>query len=97
MEPSYTEWKPFVNAQNEFVTVYCPYCQDHRAKMMSRYVTNRDGETERQYRVTCPVCERSGKTYLHENIARRSWETCEQDKRMARQMEATKWPRSKSR
>ena len=46
---------------------------------MMRYVTNRDGETEKQYRVECPVCDHKGKTYLHESVAIKSWEVREND------------------
>ena len=79
MEPSYSEWKEVVNAYNHKRLLYCPYCDSHSAFLMSRYVTNRDGETERQYRVYCPLCRHNGKTYMHESIAEKSWEVREND------------------
>ena len=65
MEPVYSEWKRVVNANREHELYYCPYCENSRAFLMNRYITNRDGETERQFRVECPVCEHKGKTYMH--------------------------------
>lgn len=79
MEPGYSEWKQIVNAHNEKETVYCPYCGDYTAQVMLRYYTNKDLETEPQYRVHCPVCNKTGKTYLHKNIAEKSWEIREND------------------
>ncbi len=79
MEPKDTEWKALVNAYNQREIKYCPYCERSTAVMNIRYHTNRDGETERQYRVECPVCKHTGKTYLHESVAAMSWEVREND------------------
>lgn len=79
MEPVYSEWKIYVNAHNQRELQHCPYCEQPVAYLMTRYVTNRDGETERQFRVHCPVCNHTGKTYLHESIAIKSWEVREND------------------
>ena len=79
MEPSYSEWKPVIDANNHYITGYCPYCGDDSARMMKRYYTNRDGESEAQFRVECPVCKNHGKTYLHESIAQISWDGQEHD------------------
>ena len=73
-EPSVTEWKSLKNANKQIVTCKCPYCmKDYNAKMMVRYRTDRNGETEKQYRVECPICKHVGKTYLHESVALLSW------------------------
>lgn len=79
MEPTYTEWKPDVTAKNEFLTRYCQHCCEDSAKVMKRFYTNRDGETEAQYRVECELCKRTGKTYLHESVATISWNGLEHD------------------
>ena len=79
MEPGYSDWKVSVNAHNQKETVYCPYCGEFSAQMMIRYYTNNDLETERQYRVHCPVCNNIGKTYLHKSVAEKSWEVREND------------------
>lgn len=81
MEPTYSEWKKVTNSSNKYELQYCPYCENRRAFLMSRFVTNRDGETEKQFRVECPVCNRSGKTYLHESVAILSWEGKEKVRR----------------
>ena len=73
MEPSYTEWKPYLNASKQERMLYCPNCERNVAKLMKRFYTNRDGETEAQFRVECPICKECGKTYLHESVARLSW------------------------
>lgn len=80
MEPVYSEWKTLIDAYNQRRMIYCPYCERPTAHMMQRYVTNRDGETERQYRVECPVCNSVGKVYMHTSIAELSWNAREQDK-----------------
>lgn len=79
MEPGYSEWKQIVNAHNENETVHCPYCGNYIAQVMLRYYTNNDMETEQQYRVYCPVCDKTGKTYLHKSLAKKSWEVREND------------------
>ena len=79
MEPTYSDWKHLVNANKQYVTEYCPYCGRATAYMMIRYHTNRDGETERQYRVECPICENHGKTYIHQSVAEMSWQSKEGD------------------
>ncbi len=81
MEPVYSDWKRDMKAGNKYELQYCPYCDNRRAFLMKRFVTNRDGETEVQFRVECPVCKRTGKTYLHESIAIMSWEGKEHDRR----------------
>lgn len=73
MEPSYTEWKPDLNASKQEKYIYCPDCERHVAKLMKRFYTNRDGESEAQYRVECPICKAHGKTYMHESVAKLSW------------------------
>lgn len=80
MEPKYSEWKALIDAYNRKKMIYCPYCDKPNAYMMQRYVTNRDGETERQYRVECPVCNSVGKVYMHTSTAELSWNAREQDK-----------------
>ena len=72
-QPVYSEWK------ETHEIYYCPYCERNTANMMARFVTNRDGEKERQFRVECPVCDHAGKTYLHKSIAAQSWEVREND------------------
>ena len=79
MEPVYSEWKFVVDADNRRKVHKCPYCDDFYAYLMMRYVTDREGETEKQFRVECPICKHAGKTYLHESIAIRSWEVREND------------------
>lgn len=79
MEPKATEWKPLLNAYKHKELRYCPYCKTHTAVMNVRYYTNRDEETERQYRVECPICKHAGKVYLHESVAALSWEGREND------------------
>ena len=79
MEPTYSDWKKLVNAHKQYVTEYCPYCEQRTAYMMLRYHTNRDGETERQYRIECPICQRNGKTYIHQSVAEMSWQSREGD------------------
>lgn len=79
MEPTYTEWKEAVDAHNHFLTRYCPHCGEHNAKVMKRFYTNRDGESEPQYRVECPICKKKGKTYSHESVASMSWSGMEHD------------------
>lgn len=79
MEPGYSEWKDVINAQNEREEVYCPYCEKYTGRVKIRYYTNKDMETERQYRVHCPVCNNIGKTYLHKSVAVKSWEAREND------------------
>ena len=79
MEPKYTEWKPLVDGHNRRHIQYCPYCEDSFAIMMIRYCTDREGEVEKQFRVECPVCHHTGKTYLHESVAEQSWKTREND------------------
>lgn len=73
MEPVYSAWKPLFDAYNRKKLQRCPFCEENTAVMMTRYTTNRDGETEKQYRVECPVCKKTGKTYLHESVAYQSW------------------------
>lgn len=79
MEPSYTEWTYVLTDRKYRIYKHCPYCDKNCAYTMMRYYTNRDGETERQYRVECPICKHKGKTYLHQNIAEQSWEVREND------------------
>lgn len=79
MEPSCTEWKPALTPDRKPIAERCPYCSRPVAKMMKRYITNRDGETEAQYRVECPMCGHRGNTYFHESVARISWENREND------------------
>ncbi len=78
-EPTYTEWKPVVDAHNHYETAYCPYCDNYIARMMKRFYTNRDGESEAQFRVECPLCKTHGKTYMHESVAKISWDGREHD------------------
>lgn len=79
MEPSYSEWKPLMTTQMHYVVEHCPYCEKTTAKMMCRFVTDREGQTERQYRVECPICQHHGNTYFHESTARLSWHGREND------------------
>lgn len=79
MDLTYTEWKPMVDAHNRKHTIYCPNCSMHSAVMMTRFMTGREGDTERQYRVECAACKKTGKTYLHESVAEMSWEAREND------------------
>ena len=79
MEPIYSPWKESLNAYKQMEMVRCPYCEKWTGRMMIRYVTNRDGETEKQYRVECPICQHAGKVYLHKSVAEKSWEVREND------------------
>lgn len=79
MEPTYSEWKNYIQSGNQSELLYCPYCDNSHAVMRVRYHTNRDGETEKQFRVECPICNHAGKVYLHESIAKMSWGVREND------------------
>jgi len=79
MEPVYSEWRPVIDGHNRRQMIYCPYCERGSATMMKRYMTNRDGETEQQFRVECPVCNNTGKVYLHMSVAELSWGSREND------------------
>lgn len=79
MEPAYSEWKPVINALGHYENRHCAYCDRGSARMMKRFYTNRDGETEAQFRVECPFCKVHGKTYMHESIAGISWDGMEHD------------------
>ena len=79
-EPVYSEWRPLEKPGRRRELQYCPYCERPVALVLFRYYTDRNGETERQYRVECPICSNHGKTYLHENIAIMSWLSREHDR-----------------
>ena len=79
MEPSYSEWKNVIIAGNKIEKIYCPHCQNSVANMMTRYVTDRNGERFQQYRGYCPVCRKNGKTYQNKNVAKNSWTSAEHE------------------
>ena len=79
MEPSYSEWKPVVDAEYRYKTYSCGDCDCELAQLMKRFYTNRDGESEAEFQVQCPICGAKGKVYHRESTAVMSWNGREHD------------------
>lgn len=73
MEPSYSEWKPVINAGNIMHMYSCNVCDCNRVLLMKRFYTDRNGESEAEFQVRCPICGTVGKVYHRENTAVMSW------------------------
>lgn len=69
-----SEWKQYVEHDGKIINYKCEFCKRGSGRMYRRFVTEKSGETRKEYKITCSICGRSTGLHYHKRLTRQIWD-----------------------
>lgn len=68
------EWRVFIESDKTVRNYFCTECKVFSGLMHTRTVTDRDGNTHREYKVVCQKCSKTGPLHWSKSLSEFSWQ-----------------------